>query len=250
MSDRSDPFYVGYLPLPSTFGRLVKALIAIGILGAIVMAGVIASGQSDPGPGHWDDSAIFTIEGHLSVNPYPVVFVDDPASEFGTRAVILVGGMKFGAAEQTAAFAGSRVRAKGQFISRKGRGVFELSADEDAVVEISAASTAPSVDSLGEHSLVGEITDAKCFLGVMKPGYGKTHRACAVRCISGGIPPLFVTRDEAGEATVYLLTDSDYGPVNEAVIPFVSEALEVTGKLERHGDLLVYAIDLSQIARQ
>ena len=31
-----------------------------------------------------------------------------------------------------------------------------------------------------------------CFLGVMKPGRSKPHRACAVRCISGGIPPFKV----------------------------------------------------------
>ncbi len=250
MPDHSDPFYVGYLPLPSTLGPFVKALIALGVLGAVVMAGILAMGQRDPGPGQWDDSSTFTIEGHLSVNPYPLVFVDDPESPFGTRAVILVGGMKFGAAEQAAVFAGSRVRAKGQFISRRGRGVFELSGDDDALVAISDQSDPPGVVSLGEHSLVGEITDSKCFLGVMKPGFGKTHRACAVRCISGGIPPIFVTRDEAGEATVYLLADASGGAVNGAVIPYVSEPVELVGTLERHGDLLVYAIDSRQIVRR
>ena len=37
-------------------------------------------------------------------------------------------------------------------------------------------------------TLKGEIIDPKCYLGAMKPGGGKTHKACAMRCIAGGIP--------------------------------------------------------------
>jgi len=43
--------------------------------------------------------------------------------------------------------------------------------------------------SLGTQTLVGEIVDSKCFLGVMNPGQLTTHRACAIRCISGGVRP-------------------------------------------------------------
>ncbi|MFT5288865.1 MAG: hypothetical protein ACI8QS_000475 [Planctomycetota bacterium] len=250
MSNTKDPFYVGYLPLPGAFHSIVRAFIVAGALGAIAMAFFIAPGQQDPGVGQWDTSTTFTIEGHLSVNPYPVVYVDDPESAFGSRAVLLVSSLKFGATKETAAFDGKRVRARGNFITRQGRGMFELSGAEDAVVVISEGSTEPRVESLGEHELIGEITDSKCFLGVMKPGFGKTHRACAVRCISGGIPPIFTTRDDSGEATFYLLTGPDHSAVNEAVLPFVSEPVELRGQLERHGDLLVYVIDPADIERK
>ena len=166
MSDQNDPFYIGYLPLPSAMAGWVKLLVAAAVLGAVVMAGVVAMGQKDPGTGQWNDATTFAIEGHLSVKPYPLVFVDDPESEFGSRAVILVSAMKFGAAEQTTELDGHRVRAKGQFISRDGRSIFELSTDDDAVVKIDGPSTAPSLESLGEHKLVGEITDSKCYLSV------------------------------------------------------------------------------------
>jgi hypothetical protein len=84
----------------------------------------------------------------------------------------------------------------------------------------------------------------------MKPGFGKTHRACAVRCISGGIPPIFVTRDESGEATVFLLTDSRGGPVNELVLPYVAEPVEIKGLLEVRGDMPVIKIDADGILRK
>ena len=54
-------------------------------------------------------------------------------------------------------------------------------------------------------SLSGEIVDSKCFLGVMRPATGKVHRACAIRCISGGVPPAFLVRTEEGAEAVMLL---------------------------------------------
>ena len=42
----------------------------------------------------------------------------------------------------------------------------------------------------GETRLKGEIYDPKCAFGAMKPGFGKPHRSCAIRCISGGVPPI------------------------------------------------------------
>jgi hypothetical protein len=45
----------------------------------------------------------------------------------------------------------------------------------------------------------GEIVDSKCFLGVMVPGSGKTHKDCASLCLRGGIPPALYVRDQSGQ---------------------------------------------------
>ncbi len=75
---------------------------------------------------------------------------------------------------------------------------------------------------LAEHvTLKGEIIDPKCYLGAMKPGGGKTHKACAMLCISGGVPPMLVTRDANKQETFYLLTTDQGGVANELVLPFV-----------------------------
>lgn len=250
MTESRDPFYVGYLPLPASFRSLVRVFVAISVLGAAAMAFVLASRQRDPGTGQWESTTEFAIEGHLSVDPYPLIYVDDPEAKVGPRAVLLVSALKYGAAERSAPFDGKRVRAKGYFITRDGRGLFELAEGEDAITVLSEESAGPGVEALGEHTLVGEITDSKCFLGVMKPGFGKTHRACAVRCIAGGIPPLFVTRDSQGVPTTYLLTGSEYEAVNEPVLPYVAEPVELRGALERRGDLLVFASDLETVVRK
>jgi hypothetical protein len=250
MAETKDSFYVGYLPLPAALKPFVKIFIAAGFFGAIALAFAIASTQQDPGGGVWDTSKTFAIEGHLSVNPYPIVYVDDPESSVGVTAVLLVSNFKFGAQDRVVGLDGKRVRAKGFFITNGGRAMFELSDSQDAVTVLREESTPPANELLGDFTLAGEIMDSKCFLGVMKPGSGKTHRACAVRCLSGGITPVFVTRDKDGKATIYVLTDSDYGPVNEQVLAYVAEPVQLNGRLERHGDLLVYAIDPANIVRK
>src|SRR5690349_19376703 len=70
-------------------------------------------------------------------------------------------------------------------------------------------------------SLRGEIVDSKCFLGAMRPGNGKTHKACAMLCIAGGVPPMFVTRDSAGREEYYLLAGPDGGPAPSDVVRFL-----------------------------
>jgi hypothetical protein len=77
----------------------------------------------------------------------------------------------------------------------------------------------------------------------MAPGDTKPHRACAARCISGGIPPVFLVRDADGRAAYLLLLSADGEAVNDEVLPMIAEPLEITGTVERHADLLVLRAD-------
>ena len=106
-----------------------------------------------------------------------------------------------------------------------------------------------SGESLGTRTYRGEIVDSKCFFGVMKPGNLKPHRACATRCISGGVPPVLLVRDAEGNAEHLLLVGADGGPVNDDVLDMIAEPVEVTGELLRYDDLLVLRADPSAYAR-
>jgi hypothetical protein len=98
-----------------------------------------------------------------------------------------------------------------------------------------------------EHTtLAGEIVDSKCYLGAMKPGDGKGHKACAVLCISGGIPPMLVSASGSeSERTVsyYLLVGASGQPMNARVLPFVAEAVEVSGVVEDWEGLRMLRVD-------
>ena len=88
-------------------------------------------------------------------------------------------------------------------------------------------------------TLTGEIVDSKCFLGVMNPGQLTPHRACAIRCISGGCPPVLLVRQKDGPPAYFLLVSADGKPVNKQVLDMVAEPLQITGEVVRLGEMLV-----------
>ena len=102
---------------------------------------------------------------------------------------------------------------------------------------------------LGPVTLRGEIVDTKCYLGVMNPGEHKVHRDCAVRCISGGVPPAFLARDASGDSRVLLLVGEDGRALSREVLPFVAEPLEISGVLVRTGSALTLKADPARFRR-
>ena len=95
---------------------------------------------------------------------------------------------------------------------------------------------------LGEVMLQGEITDPKCFLGVMKPGDGRPHRSCAIRCIAGGIPPLLYVNDRRGSRNGYLLTGPNGERINNQLLAYVGKGVQLRGRLEQMDNWLILRV--------
>ena len=155
---------------------------------------------------------------------------------------LLVAPGKHGADAEVHAFAGRAVRLRGSLIYRDGHTMVELV--PGSIQAVKEAPAAVSGATLGEVALTGEIVDSKCYLGVMKPGRTKVHRDCAARCISGGIPPAFVTADG-----FYLLVGGDGRPVQHEVLDWVGETIEVTGTVQRSGETLILRTEPSSFRR-
>ena len=99
---------------------------------------------------------------------------------------------------------------------------------------------------LGPMTLRGEIVDSKCYLGVMNPGTRKPHRACAIQCIEGGIPPILLVRGATGDRdNQFLLVDENGDAVNDRIADYVGLPIEISGRAERLGDRLVLRAPLS-----
>ena len=130
-------------------------------------------------------------------------------------------------------------------IYHKGKTLLELTKGEAAFISKVDSSSNYNVvqSSLGLVSLIGEILDPKCALGVMKPGYGKPHRSCAVRCLSGGIPTVFRITNQEGAENYCLLLGSNGEKINEAVLPQVADQVRICGQLEQQDDWLVLYAD-------
>jgi hypothetical protein len=157
----------------------------------------------------------------------------------------LVAPWKFGLnREAIAALDGKSVALKGTLIYRGNQTMIETKPEWiQANANASAPAAVPQATALGKKTLVGEIVDSKCFLGVMNPGQLTPHRACAIRCISGGVPPVLLVRQKDGPAIYLLLVSANGKPVNKQVLDLVAEPIEITGEVERQGELLILRAD-------
>ena len=87
---------------------------------------------------------------------------------------------------------------------------------------------------MGSIEVQGEIDDHKCFFGVMKPGFGKVHLSCAVRCIAGGIPAILTTNPLPGEkAEYYFLTGIGGKSINNDLLKYVGMPVSIRGVLRK-----------------
>jgi hypothetical protein len=258
-----DAFFIGWEPTPKKYARFLRPIIVALLLITGGVAAAVAYLQRDPGAGHWDTDNVRTFDGIVYTRPYAMIRVpgDKPADP--PRTMLLVEDGKFGALPRVEEFVhgkadGVAVRVAGTILHRDGRWMLELAEGEKGMRRLTAAEEArlpplgwPAPEVLGENvTLKGEIIDPKCYLGAMKPGGGKTHKACAMLCISGGVPPMLVTRDASKNETFYLLATEEGGVANEGVLEFVGDPVEVSGRLERHGDLLLLRIAADGVRRR
>ena len=139
------------------------------------------------------------------------------------------------------------MRLRGELVSRGSETLLQV--EPGSVARDAGAPRAPEVTALGVLTLRGEIVDSKCHFGVMNPGEGKSHRDCAVRCISGGSPALLRSRDASGEARYFLLVGPDGRALGRELLDFVAEPVEMRGAVERHDGVYVLRTDPSAIRR-
>ena len=57
------------------------------------------------------------------------------------------------------------------------------------------------------------------------------------------MPPVLLVRQKDGPAIYLLLVSADGKPVNKQVLNFVAESVEITGDVERQGELLILRAD-------
>jgi len=242
----AEEFYVGYRAMPPGLRRWVRRLAPTLLAGVALSALTIARLQSDPGAGVWETGAEIVVEGVLRAAPYPMI-----EGAAGGETWLLVETLKRGAQERAASLDGQRVRARGWRVERDGRKILELAPRADALVgEGAAGAPAGAARAMGAVTLRGEIMDAKCYLGAMKPGEGKTHKACATLCIRGGIPPALVVRGAGGAAEYFLLTDERGGPAPREILPLVGEPVVVRGEASEGGGWKRLAVGAGGVRRE
>lgn len=243
-------FFVGYQPAPPPgIQHFLRRIVAGLFAGSAMIVGVLLIGQQPFAMSTFEYGTVRHFTGDLSLDPHPRLRNATMLEEDGEQAArdyLLVAPGKHGADELLAEYEGARVRLSAQRIYRDGMFMLEVVPDS---VKRQGEPAAPRalLRELGELAVTGEIVDSKCYLGVMNPGAGKVHRDCAARCLSGGLPPIFVST----EGMKYVLVDRMLQPFQrDALQPFIAERITIHGTVFQDDGQLLMAIDPATLAHQ
>ena len=247
-SSPTDEFYQGYSPtIPPRIRRFLWILIPLIAAIVVVLSVVLPTIHNQYSTGSYTSSREY--EGLLLDKPVPHLMIPrqgNTSSDNAFSRYVLAGTRKTSVDPKILEFAGNWVKIKGIPVFRDGMTLLAVSAT--AKPEIidppqNQSLTPPQAKTLGNFTLAGEIVDTKCYLGVMKPGQLKVHRDCAIRCISGGVPPSLRVVDASGNIEYFLLVDSDSQAVNSSILDIVADPVSVTGEVVQYGDLFVLKAD-------
>jgi hypothetical protein len=230
------PFFVGWsgrtaLPL---LGFLTLLLVTL-LVGFGALAFAIGVTADDPGGGEFTGDKDIT--GVLIADPYPMIVMDQ-----NQHTVLLSGGGKRGIQADARPLDGKHVRATGGGVKRGDRDLLLV----DTLQPVPGEVAIPVRESLGTWRLTGEICDGKCSLGVMRPGNGPVHKACANVCLIGGVPPVFITTTPLFGTRYLLMGDSDDHAMPDRLRDFVAVTSRMVGTLERVGDAIVFRTDVTR----
>jgi len=237
---KQDEFFIGWsarTARPHAWFLAGVVALLLGGLGGLALA--LGSTVNDPGSGAFTGE--HTLTGVLLAQPYPVIVLDPDNTHPSGHGVLLSGGGKRGVQAAAGPLDGRRVRASGYGTKRGTLDMLLVASLEPAQGE----APAPARQPLGTWRLTGEICDGKCVLGVMRPGSGLSHKACANVCVAGGVPPVLVTTAPVAGTQFLLIGDPAGHPLPDALRDHMAIPQRMDGVLERVADLLVFRTDLA-----
>jgi hypothetical protein len=235
-------FYVGYASrAPRSLALFVRWTVIAGATVGIVLSIALAASQDPFAPSRFEFGHPRDYTGMLIAEPVPLLVAQN-------KAYVLAGLGKHGVTNAVAPFNGQHVVLHG---TRAGHGHDEMIEVVPGQIRISSdRGGIPERVPLGRIVLTGEVVDSKCYFGVMNPGAGKVHRDCAVRCISGGLPPALLVRDARGMLQTVLLAGVGEVKLAEALVPFIAERVTIPGELFRIADRVILETDLTGMRRE
>jgi hypothetical protein len=257
-------FYIGWQPkAPASFAKQIKKVLLILFPAAIIVGLVLSSFQKKFSTANFEFGKLTEVKGIYLNSPLPMLKVIAGKDSWGNATYItipLVGYGKHGAAtaimqlekEKNISFNNKELTLKGTLLYSDGKTLLQINKDDNPVIAVDkdAGLSLPSTQKdLGIQKIKGEIIDPKCYFGVMKPGEGKVHRDCAIRCILGGIPPVLKVMNENGEKNYYLIVGPNGESMNEAVQDFVAEPVEIDAKAVQQDDWIILYVKDKKINR-
>ena len=250
----NDEFYIGWMQqAPKSFASWVKKYLFVLLPIIIVLGVLLALSQKQFGTGTFEFGTLTEVKGIYFNAPFPNIKVVDGKDIWGNENYItvpLIGFGKHGAdgvvadleKEKNISFEGKEIILKGTLLYNDGKLLMQIDANDKPLLNVSGNKSNTDfvqTKDLGTLDVKGEIVDPKCFFGVMKPGEGKPHKDCAIRCILGGIPPVLKVTDNEGKQNYYLIVGEHGEKMNEAVQDYVATQVNIHAKAIEYGDWIV-----------
>lgn len=242
----SDRIYVGYLPLTPRDRLFVRAGLVVLLAAVATLAFAAGRDQRSPGAGHWDVENRTTITGVIRTDGAARIVT---LHENQARTWFLVRPGKVGAGSFLTEFEGLTVTVDGFALTRGDARMLELAGAPAPAQPTGAGPTSGRGPPAEPASFRGEIVDLKCYLGAMKPGDGRAHKACATLCVVGGIPAAFITAGADGSVRCLLLRTADGRALPMNLIDRIGEPVEVRGRVAREGDFEWLIVEADAVRR-
>jgi len=241
-----EPFFVGWSPELAKPTRRFLLTAGAGLaVGAGAVGLSLGAAAPHPGPGFWDQGKKVAVTGTIYPGPYLHLLTEDLGD--GPRMVLLVGAGKDRVTVRPAlTFTGAAVT--GTLIER---GAHAMMAVDGVYPDPAPGRVLPGpATDLGEAVMTGEILDAKCWFGAMRPGHGKTHKACAALCATGGLPLAFCETGRCSDGKAALLLLNERGQAfGREILPLVADPVMVRGRIVEVAGLRQVRVKLSDIVR-
>jgi hypothetical protein len=240
-------FYIGYADkVPRGISKWLRIFVPFLLIILPTVAFLVAYLQPKSVKSTFEFGIYKELEGKIVTDPFPMFAVSLGEGEERTTKLFLLGVFgKMGAHELLEEYQASLDEPlenythtlKGSLIYYAGKTMFELDHGLESFVASSKADNVEPWEKrfLGEATVVGEMLDAKCFLGTMKPGRGKAHRSCAVRCIAGGLP-VAISIQDSGDEDYALLLSEEGNVLNNEILKDIGKQVEMEGTLEIWAD--------------
>lgn len=263
MNTPKDNFFIGWSDkTPSGYAKKTRLFILSLLPILLIAALAFVNSQKPLNNAAFEFGTLTTVEGTLIEKPVPMLRLfmgNDLQSEPVFQHLMLVDVVKFGAEKAIGemekiageSLYGKAIKLQGTLIYYNGKTVLELTEAGNAFQGLSEqkAHRVLAHEDKGMTKLRGEIVDPKCFFGVMKPGDGKTHKSCAVRCLSGGIPAVLATENKARQQAYYILLGEDGQSINPDLLDFTADHIQISGKVHQMADWNILYTNVGQVCR-
>jgi hypothetical protein len=251
----NEEFYIGWMgEAPKSFAAWIRKYLIVLLPVIIVLGALLALSQRKFGTGTFEFGTLTEVKGIYFKGPVPNIKVLNGKDIWGIENYItvpLIGFGKHGAdgvladieKEKSIILEGKEIILKGTLLYNDGELLMQIDANDQPLISVTDNKNDVAVltqtKDLGLLDIKGEIVDPKCFFGVMKPGEGKPHKDCAIRCILGGIPPVLKVTNDEGRQNYYLIVGPIGEKMNEAVQDYVASPVTIHAKAVEYGDWIV-----------